>query len=678
MRTYLIKSVGFLNPLEKISYKIIMKHVGKKLTENTQQSKTSILIIGNPNVGKTTIFNQLSRKYAVTANYPFTTVEANSAPIRIEGREYELIDTAGIYRLDFPSEEGQITRDFLFNNTPKIIIQVIEAAKLEQSLRLTLQLLELKIPLILVLNMNDELAKQGVRLNPHVLSESLNVPIIETIAVEGKGIEKIKKVIPGAKTANYVNSNPPILKKYYQEIETAFPENKKPQQSILSLFALDDPYTKRWIEANYGIKILKKAVAQFNRFKNTNIVNLSFAILNSQNQKIQNIISRVITHKSEITKYGIQKFGEWSRHVLWGWLIVLLMIFLTYIIVGKLGANFLVVEMERLLFTPITNYLKSILTIPILYRFLVGDYGLLTTGLFNAIGTVLPIIILFFLVLNFLEDIGYLTNLVILTNRIFNKLGLTGKSILPIVLGFGCKTMATLSTKILDTKKEKYISIFLIGLAIPCSSQMSIIIAVLSKQPVLSFLIVAGILLFIELTAGLILNHIIPKDKQIDFIMEIPPIRLPDLKLLGKKTYYRSIWFLKEAVPLFLLGAFILFILHETGLISLLQNGLRPIVVDLLNLPINFTEAMVMSLARSEAGAVLVMDMANAGVLTPNQIIVSILVLTLFIPCISNVMAIGKELKWKKATVMVLIITMTSLLIGGGVNLLLNLLRIRL
>jgi len=642
------------------------------LTTNKQQLKTSIIIIGNPNVGKTTIFNQLSRKYAVTANYPFTTVEANSAPIRIEGREYELIDTAGIYRMDFPSEEGQITRDFLFNNTPKIIIQVIEAAKLEQSLRLTLQLIELKIPLVLVLNMNDELAKQGVRINAHVLSESLGLPVIETIAVEGKGIDKIKNAIPRAKAVEFINSNPPILKKYYQEIEKAFPDDKKPQHSILSLFALDDPYTKRWIEANYGIKILKKAVEQFNRFKNNNIINLSVAILNSQNRKIQNIISQVITHKSEITKFGIQKFGMWSRHVFWGWLIVLLMIFLTYIIVGKFGANFLVAEMERLFFAPITNYLKSIITIPILYRFLVGDYGLLTTGLFNAVGTVLPIIVLFFLILNFLEDIGYLTNLVILTNRIFQKVGLTGKSILPIVLGFGCKTMATLSTKILDTKKEKYIAIFLIGLAIPCSSQMSIIIAVLSKQPAISFLIVAVTLLLIELFAGLILNRIIPKDKQTDFIMEIPPIRLPDLQLLGKKTYYRSIWFLKEAVPLFLLGAFILFILKETGLIYSLQKGLRPIVVDLLNLPINFTEAMVMSLARSEAGAVLVMDMVNAGELTSGQVIVSIIVLTLFIPCISNVMAIGKELKWNKAILMVLIITITSLLIGGGINLFLK------
>jgi ferrous iron transport protein B len=642
------------------------------LTKNFKKSKTTIIIVGNPNVGKTTIFNQLSKKYAITANYPFTTVEINSAPIRISGVEYELIDTAGIYRLDFPSEEGQITRDLLFNLHPKIIIQVIEAAKLEQSLLLTLQLLEQKIPMLLVLNMSDELAKQGVKVSAQTLSESLRLPVVETIAVEGKGIDKIRKMIPKNQFSDYVNNYTPILKKYHQEMEAIFQGDKKPPISIMNLFALNDSFAQRWIKNNFGEIILKKAVRQLNSFKNNNIVNLSVTILNSQKHKIQNIINSVVFRKSEITKFGIQKFGEWSRHVVFGWLIILAVTYLTYLIVGKFGANFLVAEMERLLFSPLTTYLNSIITIPILHRFLIGDYGLLTTGLFNAIGTVLPIIILFFLVLNFLEDIGYLTNLTILTNKIFEKVGLTGKSILPIVLGFGCKTMATLSTKILDTKKEKYIAIFLIGLAIPCSSQMSIIIAVLSKEPLLAFLIVVGILVFIELSAGLILNYIIPKDKHTDFIIEIPPIRLPDLKLLSQKTYYRSVWFLKEAVPLFLLGAFILFILEETSLISVLQNGLRPIVVDLLNLPINFTEAMVMSLARSEAGAVLVMDMANAGELTSGQVIVSIIVLTLFIPCISNVMAIGKELKWKKATVMVLIITITSLIIGGSVNLFLK------
>jgi len=379
-----------------------------------------------------------------------------------------------------------------------------------------------------------------------------------------------------------------------------------------------------------------------------------------------------VTQKEEFTKFGIQKFGEWSRHPIYGWLIVISVIFLTYLIVGKFGATFLVNQLEHNVLMPLVELIDTFVPWSFLNRFLIGDYGLLTTGLFNAIGTVLPIITLFFLVLNFLEDIGYLTNLVILTNRVFKKLGLSGKSILPIVLGFGCKTMATLSTRILDSKKEKYIAIFLIGLAIPCSSQMSVNIAVLAHQPVTAFIIVIMVLLAIELIAGLILNRIIPEKKQPDFLIEIPPIRVPDIKLLLQKTYYRTVWFLKEAVPLFLLGAFILFILHETSGMRVIEWIFRPLVVTLLDLPINFTEALVMSLARSEAGAVIIMNMVKQGELNTTQVIVAIIVITLFIPCISNIMAMIKELKWKKALFMVFVITVTAFLIGGLVNFILR------
>ncbi len=640
----------------------------KKSKSNSIDYQNVILLIGNPNVGKTSIFNQLSRKYAVTANYPFTTVELNTDTIRLYDKEFELIDTAGIYRLDHPSEEGQLTRDIIFKNHPEIIIQVIEASNLERSLLLTAQLLELKIPLIIVLNMIDETVKQGIRINSRGLSEQLKVPVVETIAIEGKGIEEIKKAIRKLKPPDNLVKYPQVVEKFYYETMRLFPKKNNPPRSMMTLLAFEDPFALRWIEENYGEGISEKTNNHLNTFLDKNVVNLSITILNSQKAWIQNIVDQVIFENEEISKFGIQKLGEWSRHPVYGWIIVFGVIFLTYLIVGKFGASFLVNELDKHLFIPLIHFIDNIVPMALLNRFLIGDYGLLTTGLFNAIGTVLPIITLFFFVLNFLEDIGYLTNLIILTNRLFKKVGLTGKSILPIVLGFGCKTMATLSTRILDSKKEKYIAIFLIGLAIPCSSQMSVNIAILALQPISAFLIVIIVLTIIELLTGLILNRLIPEGKHLDFIMEIPPVRLPDLKLLFQKTYYRTIWFLKEAVPLFLLGAFILFILHETSGMKILEWALRPIVVSFLDLPINFSEALVMSLARSEAGAVLIMNMVKHGELNPIQVIVAIIVITLFIPCISNVMAMIKELKIKKALVMVITITLTAFLIGGMIN----------
>lgn len=641
-------------------------------SESIEYHRNIILLIGNPNVGKTSIFNQLSRKYAITANYPFTTVEFNTDAIRLDGKEFELIDSAGIYRLDHPSEEGQNTRDIIFNHHPEIIIQVIEAANLERSLIMTAQLLELEIPLIVVLNMVDEMTKQGIRINSRVLSEKLGVPVVETIAIEGKGIENIKKSIRKLKPPQTKVQFPARVDLFYQKILDLFPSRNKPPRSIISLLALEDSFAFRWIEENYGKGISRRVNDQLNKFLDKNEINLSIAVLNSQKSWINNTVQPVVTQKEEFTKFGIQKFGEWSRHPIYGWFIVIGVIFLTYLIVGKFGATFLVYQLEHHVFMPLVELIDKIIPWTFANRFLIGDYGLLTTGLFNAIGTVLPIITLFFLVLNFLEDIGYLTNLIILTSRVFKKIGLSGKSILPIVLGFGCKTMATLSTRILDSKKEKYIAIFLIGLAIPCSSQMSVNIAALAQQPVTAFITVIFVLLTIELMAGLILNKIIPEKKHPDFLIEIPPIRVPDMKLLLQKTYYRTVWFLKEAVPLFLLGAFILFVLHETSGMKVIEWIFRPLVVTLLDLPINFTEALIMSMARSEAGAVIIMNMVKEGALNTTQVIVAIIVITLFIPCISNIMAMIKELKLRKALFMVFVITVTAFLIGGLVNFILR------
>ncbi len=634
--------------------------------------KNVILLIGNPNVGKTSIFNQLARKYAITANYPFTTVELNIDTIKLAGKEFELIDGAGIYRLDNPSEEGQLTRNVLFNDHPEILLQVIEAAKLESSLHLTAQLLELDIPLVLILNMSDEIAKQNIRIRTRLLSELLGLPVIETIAIEGKGIDAIKKAIAKLKSPPHRLTYPRLVQQFYQEMLDLFPSKNKPPRAILMLLALEDPFALQWIRENYGPDLAARVKQQHVRFLDQHPVNLTITILNTQHQWIQNIIQRTVSPKKELTRFGIQKLGEIARHPLYGWMLVVMVIALTYFIVGKFGAVFLVNQLDYYVFAPLVAWLETVIPHGIIARFLIGDYGILTTGLFNAIGTVLPIITLFFLVLNVLEDVGYLTNLVILTNRLFKKVGLSGKSILPIVLGFGCKTMATLSTRILDSKKEKYIAIFLIGLAIPCSSQMSVNIAVLAMQPITAFIIVMTVLFLVEIIAGLLLNRLIPEQQPQDFLLEIPPIRLPDFKQLLRKTYYRTSWFVKEAVPLFMFGALILFVLHETGAIRLIEWALRPIIVTWLDLPIHFSEALVMSLARSEAGAVLILNMVQHGELTTVQVMVAVIVITLFIPCISNVMAMIKELTLKPALIMVLIITIAAFLIGGMVNLVLR------
>jgi len=271
-------------------------------------------------------------------------------------------------------------------------------------------------------------------------------------------------------------------------------------------------------------------------------------------------------------------------------------------------------------------------------------------------------------ILNILEDTGYLPSLSILSNRFFQKIGLSGKSILPIVLGLGCKTLATLATKILDSRKERYIAIFLIAFAIPCSAQLGVNIAVLAFFPFSAFVIVFGVLVLVEIIAGVSLNRIIKEDTYTDFILEVPPFRLPTIKNLLTKTYYRLKWFLVEAVPLFIMGALLLFFADKLHILKTIEELLSPIIVSFLGLPIKCVEAFLLCIARHEAGAVILMQLVKTGQLDYVQACISIIIVTCFVPCFANIMAMIRELGMKSALLMACIITVSSILIGGIVN----------
>ena len=353
---------------------------------------------------------------------------------------------------------------------------------------------------------------------------------------------------------------------------------------------------------------------------------------------------------------------------MYGWPILGAIIFATYLIVGKLGAVIIVDFLNVNLFDPLIAFIGNSIPWDFWREFAVGDYGILTMGLINALGTVLPILTLFFLILNTLEDTGYLPNLCILSNRFFQKIGLSGKSVLPIILGFGCKTVATLATRILDSRKERYIAIFLIAFAIPCSAQLGVNIAVLAYFPIRAFVLVFSVLALVEIMAGMVLNRIIKEEATTDFILEIPPVRLPNIKNLLLKTYYRLKWFLMEAVPLFIIGALALFIMDKLLILNLIKMLLSPIVVSFLGLPIKCVEAFLLCIARHEAGAVILMQLVKSGQLDFTQACVSIIIVTCFVPCFANLMAMIKELGMKKAMFMALVIIVSSILIGGSVN----------
>jgi ferrous iron transport protein B len=302
---------------------------------------------------------------------------------------------------------------------------------------------------------------------------------------------------------------------------------------------------------------------------------------------------------------------------------------------------------------------------------LIGPYGVLTMALSYAIAIVLPIVGCFFLVFGFMEDSGYLPRLAVMTNKIFKKMGLNGKAVLPMVLGLGCDTMATMTTRILDTEKDRTIVTLLLALGVPCSAQLGVILGMFANLPTLYLLIWIFVLAGILVLVGYLAARVLPGEGS-DFILEIPPLRIPQLSNIAVKTLARIEWYLKEAVPLFILGTLVLFVLHKTKVLIFLERLATPLIVYFLGLPAKVTEAFIIGFLRRDYGAAGLFVLAKEGQLNSHQILVSLVTITLFIPCIAQFFMMIKERGLKKTLWMSAVIFPIAFGVGGMLNFLLK------
>jgi ferrous iron transport protein B len=361
-----------------------------------------------------------------------------------------------------------------------------------------------------------------------------------------------------------------------------------------------------------------------------------------------------------------------SRHPLYGIPFLLITLLLGYFLVVNL-AGAIDGVLSRFIFDPFVLFLDRLIGNDFLRNLLLGEYGIITLGVVAALVTVLPVLTVFFFFFAIIEDTGYLPNLMVLLRKSGEKIGLSGKSLMPLLLGFGCKTMATLSTKSISSRREKLIAVFLIGFAIPCSAQMGLNMAILGRAGVIAFLVAFLFLLIVETGAGFILNRILPEQNNFSFIQELPPFRLPRLGAILRKTGFRIINFLKESLLVFIIAAFCLYLLDLTGMLLILKNLAEPIVVYWLGLPIDMVEGLLLILARNEAGAGYILQMANGGELTVRQTILAVVLTTMFVPCFANMVAMVKETGKKTGLLMILAINISSLILAGGLNFLLQL-----
>ncbi len=641
----------------------------------------AIVLVGQPNVGKSVIFGRLTGKYAQVSNFPGTTVMISTGTLNLGARKYTVIDTPGINSLHPHSEDERATRDILLKRWPDTIIQVADAKNLSRALTLTSQLLEFGRPLILCLNMSDEADQVGIQIDHEKLSRLLGIDVIRTVAPEGEGLAALKKSILNACTGL-----PPVTFGKYIEgrlerVAALLLRHREAARALSLMLLSGEPDLETWVGRTYGATALSEVRHIAQELENHFVQPTGLIILKTRRAEIQKLAARVLHKTSRRRSPLSEALGRWTRLPATGLPIFLLVMIALYYLVGQVGAGIFVDYLEGRVFGELINpaaiHLVGFVPWGFFQRMMTGEFGLITMGLTYSVAIVLPIVGTFFLAFGFLEDSGYLPRLSIMSNRLFRVIGLNGKAILPMVLGLGCDTMATMTARILETRKERVIVTLLLALGIPCSAQLGVILGLMTYVSMAGFATV-GLVVFSQLIlVGYLASRLLPGSPS-DFIYEIPPLRIPKLSNIAVKTYLRVIWFLREAIPLFLFGTLILFLASESGLLRTLEKMASPLITGWLSLPAETTSVFILGFLRRDYGAAGLYAMARAQppALTVNQIVVALVVITLFVPCIANFLVMIKEQGRKKALAMVGFILPFAFLVGGLLNWTLQLLRI--
>jgi ferrous iron transport protein B len=396
------------------------------------------------------------------------------------------------------------------------------------------------------------------------------------------------------------------------------------------------------------------------------------AIVQARNQWIDSVVGGMRrVAKGEVSPWA-ERLGRWCRVPWTGFPILIGVLAFMYYFVGRFGAGTAVDFLEEAIFgrylvPAFTWLIDQLLPVAFLRDFLVGPYGVVSMGLTYSVAIVLPVVSTFFLAFGALEDSGYLPRLAILADRTFRFMGLNGKAVLPMVLGLGCVTMATLATRILSTRKERLLATLLLALVVPCAAQIGVILGMLAWVSFRAVLLLFGVLTLQMLLVGWLADKILSGQRS-DFVVELPPMRLPVLGNLLRKTWSRVVWFLREAVPLFILGTAILFALDRLHVLPLIVRTAEPVMVGLLGLPAKAAEAFVMGFLRRDYGAAGLFELARQGLMDNGQIMVSLVTMTLFVPCIANFFVIIKEQDFRKAALMIGFIIPYALAVGAIVR----------
>ena len=638
-----------------------------------------ILIVGSPNVGKSVLFNRLTGRYVTVSNYPGTTVGIARGRSRVLKGRFEVVDTPGMYSLSSITEEERVARTILLGEKAEVVIHVIDAKNAQRMLGLTLQLIEANIPVILALNMADEARQLDIQIDVKRMGKLLNIPVVETVAISGEGIDQlaveIEKLCSGEEKLRA-----PRKVDYGQELE-------KPVSTIAEMIGDSDHISARTRallllqEDPDETQDIAREVGKERAEELHNVVlsvrselehSVHYYATLALKRNVDDILDRSAKFPIGGGSLGFREtLSRLCMHPVTGIpLLLVVLYFGLFKFVGGFGAGTLVDFIEAGIFEEHINpWIKQIVTglVPweVVQDLFVGEYGVFTLGVRYAVAIVLPIVATFFIAFSILEDSGYLPRLAMLIDRVFKKIGLNGRAVIPIVLGLGCTSMATIVTRTLETKRERIIASFLLALAIPCSAQLGVILGLLSLHPmaVLAWAVIVG---GVFLLAGTLTARLLPGRKP-SFYMELPPLRLPKLSHVMVKTYSRMVWYFKEIFPLFILASLMIWLGEITGIFQILIRGLNP-VVNLIGLPDGASVAFLFGFFRRDYGAAGLFDLHKSQGLTIAQLTVAAVTLTLFLPCVAQFLILKKERGWRMAMLSAVGIIVVAFVVGFVTN----------
>ncbi|MEM0950872.1 MAG: ferrous iron transport protein B [Cyanobacteria bacterium P01_H01_bin.74] len=598
-------------------------HAANPVVTHQELAIKTIALAGNPNVGKSLFFNAFTGLYVNVSNFPGTTVDIPRGQLQqkpdpaTSTAEITVMDTPGVYGLSGLSEEERIAEKTILN--ADVVINVVSATQLSRDLFFTQQLIDYGVKLVVAVNQMDEAKARNISIDTEKLSALLGVPVLPTVAVLKEGVEAVKE--SALKAAS-----------------TGFPLPDSPGSEAI-----------KQLENNMGDRL---------------------KIYGLRRQYVNGLVAQVVKNNNASATGAnkpvfSQKAGQWLLNPFVAVPVMLVILLLLYQVVGIWVAGDLVTITESQFMlgenagswpglVPLIQFAISKLAQPdtFLYNLLAGEFGVLTMSVRYILGVLFPLVLGFYIYISILEDCGYLPRLAAMSDGLLCKLGLNGRAVIPLILGLGCVTMATVSTRVLNSNRERTIASTILAITIPCSAQLGVLIALMAKAGGFKAWFIYCVVLFCILVGlGTILNKMLP-GRSSSLVLDLPPMRMPELKNIAKKTWIRTLVFVNEAAPLFFLGSLLVAVLQSLNWLTQIQNALGPMINTLLFLPAETAQVFVMGLVRRDFGAAGLYVMADR--LTEIQLLTCLIVITLFVPCFASATVIWKERGFKESTIVLL------------------------